>query len=114
MPPGWAHAVINAGIQQRMVFGAWCDRQYGFDYTGVRAHGGLAYFPIVRSDGTIGWVANPRYQAGGLAERGVRAYPELMLDPHPSLYAQYSVKPEAVEWVSQPRHFAELWRIFEP
>ena len=28
-----------------MSFGAWCDRQYGFDYRGVRAHRGLAWFP---------------------------------------------------------------------
>jgi len=62
-PPGWAHAVINADTEQQMVFGAWCDRQYGFDYTGVRAHGGLAYFPIISAEGAIEWAANHRYHA---------------------------------------------------
>ncbi|MGC8625371.1 MAG: glucose-6-phosphate isomerase family protein, partial [Phycisphaerae bacterium] len=33
VPPGWAHCVINADPTGRMAFGAWCDRQYGFDYT---------------------------------------------------------------------------------
>ena len=45
VPPGWAHCVINAERNKRTVFGAWCDRQYGFEYTGVRAHKGLAWFP---------------------------------------------------------------------
>ena len=113
VPPGWAHAVINADTMQSMVFGAWCDRQYGFDYTGVRAHGGLAYFPVVEPSG-IGWRANSRYQAPGLEERASRAYPELKLDSHQSLYAQYRADPKSVEWVSQPQRFAELWPGFEP
>ncbi len=114
VPPGWAHAVINADTEKRMVFGAWCDRQYGFDYTGVRAHGGLAYFPTVEPDGTIAWEANPRYRAGGLVERGSRMYPELKLDSGRSLYAQYRADPASVEWVAQPRRFAELWPSFVP
>lgn len=114
VPPGWAHAVINADPKQRMTFGAWCERQYGFDYTGVRAHGGLAYFPIVNSDGTISWIPNPRYQATGLEERGSRTYPELDLDTHQSLYAQYRAHPESVNWVSEPQRFADLWPTFEP
>jgi len=49
-PAGWAHAVINADTSRRMVFGAWCDRQYGFDYTGsVR----MAAWPTFHCD--RGW-----------------------------------------------------------
>ena len=114
VPPGWAHAVINADPTQCMVFGAWCERQYGFDYTGVRAHGGLAYFPVVEPGNMIGWQANDRYTANPLQRRGSRTYPELGLEPHRSLYAQYRAKPESVEWVSQPQHFAALWPAFEP
>lgn len=114
VPPGWAHAVINADNIRRMVFGAWCDRQYGFDYTGVRAHGGLAFFPTVETGSTIGWTANPRYRTTRLQERGSRTYPELGLEPHRALYAQYCANPESVEWVSQPQRFSELWPAFEP
>ena len=114
VPPGWAHAVINADTSRRMVFGAWCDRQYGFDYTGVRAHGGLAFFPIVETAGTIGWTANPRYRTTSLRERGSRTYPELGLEPHRSLYAQYRADPESIQWVSQPQRLFELWPTFEP
>src|SRR6185369_5892883 len=42
VPPGWAHATISANSKQPLVFGAWCDRNYGFVYDGVRRHGGLA------------------------------------------------------------------------
>lgn len=114
VPPGWAHAVINADTRRRMVFGAWCDRQYGFDYIGVRAHGGLAHFPVVEADGTIGWIANGRYQHSEVQVRGSRSYPELDLDLQTALYAMYRSNPESVKWVAQPQRFANLWDKFEP
>src|SRR5216684_1823089 len=42
IPPGWAHCVINVDPIEVMVFGAWCVRDYGFDYRAIRAHGGGA------------------------------------------------------------------------
>ena len=45
-----------------MSFGAWCDRQYGFEYTGVRAHHGLAWFPLLTKTGEIDWRPNQRYK----------------------------------------------------
>lgn len=114
VPPGWAHAAINANPGSTMVFGALCDRQYGFDYTDVRAHGGLAWFPVIEPDGSICWKANSRYENSRLQERKSRKYPELDLDPHQSLYAQYRARPESLEWVAQPQRYAELWPSFEP
>lgn len=114
VPPGWAHAVINADTGRRMVFGAWCDRQYGFEYTELRAYGGLAYFPVVAAEGAIKWVANHRYQAAGLEQRRTRSYPELGLDPTAPIYAQYRKSPESVEWIAQPQRFVNLWPRFEP
>jgi glucose-6-phosphate isomerase len=118
VPPGWAHAVINADPGRRMVFGAWCDRQYGFDYTGVRAHGGLAHFPVIVGDpetaNEIAWVANQRYRTSRLEVRGTRTYPELGLNPVEPIYSQYLSKPESVEWVAWPGRFAEIWKNFVP
>ncbi len=54
VPPGWAHCVINADPSRRMVFAAWCDREYGFDYRGVRAHRGLAWFPLLPQERELG------------------------------------------------------------
>lgn len=114
VPPGWAHAVINSDPSRRMVFGAWCDQQYGFDYTGVREHGGLAHFPLVTSDGSIQWTANDRYHANQLVQRGSRTYPELGLTSDKPIYTQYRNCPQSVQWVSQPQLFVDLWPHFEP
>jgi glucose-6-phosphate isomerase, archaeal len=28
------------------VFGAWCDREYGFEYAEIRRHKGIAWYPV--------------------------------------------------------------------
>jgi glucose-6-phosphate isomerase, archaeal len=113
VPPGWAHCVINADPQRRMVFGAWCDRQYGFVYDQVRAHHGLAWFPVLTGNG-IQWEANPHYRSSGLLQRTARAYPELGLNPQMPIYEQFVQNPEAVQWVSEPKMAERLWPDFEP
>ncbi|MGC2300741.1 MAG: glucose-6-phosphate isomerase family protein [Acidobacteriaceae bacterium] len=112
-PPGWAHCVINASATERMVFGALCERQYGFVYDGVRAHGGLAWFPLWRGE-SIEWQANPRYEKSSLAVRPARAYPELGLKPGVPIYRQFQQDPERLQWVSEPARVASLWKSLEP
>lgn len=113
VPPGWAHCVINADEHARMVFGALCERQYGFLYDRVRAHGGLAWFPLLRKGG-IEWQANPHYRESRLDVRQPRRYPELGLDAKVPIYRQYQSNPEAVQWVSEPALAAALWPTLEP
>ncbi len=113
VPPGWAHCVINADERRPMVFAALCERQYGFLYDGVRAHGGLAWFPVLR-EGKIGWRPNPRYRRSPLQVRQARRYPELGLDAATPIYRQYQSSPEALQWVSEPARAAELWSSLEP
>jgi glucose-6-phosphate isomerase len=114
VPPGWAHCVINADPQCRMAFGAWCDRQYGFDYVGVRAHRGLAWFPVLTASGSIGWQANPQYRKSVLERHEPRAYPELGLDASRSLYRQFVRDPESVMFVADPQRAADRWPGFAP
>lgn len=113
VPPGWAHCVINAGSDSRMVFGALCERQYGFEYDKVRAHGGLAWFPLMR-DGHIEWQANPRYRSSSLEVRKPRSYPELGLDASIPLYRQFEIDPERVQWISDPARLTSLWKSMVP
>jgi glucose-6-phosphate isomerase len=113
VPPGWAHAVINADPENHMTFGAWCDRQYGFVYDAIRAHHGLAWFPILDGQQKIHWEANPSYQSSDLSIRGARAYLELGLDPSLPIYEQFAKDPDSVQWVSEPASVARLWPNFE-
>jgi glucose-6-phosphate isomerase len=112
IPPGWAHCVINADPCERMVFGALCDRQYGFVYDGVRAHRGLAWFPLVEA-GTIAWQKNPSYLPCHLVVRGPRRYDELNVRNDMALYAQFETNPDALQWVSEPQRVAAAWKNFE-
>ena len=114
IPPGWAHYVANASESSKLVFGAWCDRQYGFEYTQMRAHHGLAWFPLLTDDGQIRWEANPNYSASKLESRQARLYPELGIRSAIPIYQQFRQDPESVQWVSDPGRFAALWQRFEP
>ena len=114
VPPGWAHCVINADRGSRMAFGAWCDRQYGFDYTRVRAHHGLAWFPLLKESGEMAWERNPRYAESTLEHRRSRPYPELGLDSERSLYCQFIDNPDSVMFVAEPQRAEECWKGFVP
>ena len=113
VPPGWAHAVINADPESNMMFGAWCDRQYGFVYDAIRAHHGLAWFPILGGQQKIHWEPNPSYRPGDLSTRCARAYPELGLDPSTPIYEQFANDPDSVQWVSEPARVEGVWANFE-
>ncbi len=106
--------VANADMNSPLIFGAWCDRQYAFDYTQVRAHHGLAWYPLLANDGEISWEPNPTYLASKLECRKARAYPELGLSATVPIYEQFRRHPGSVQWVSDPASLRGLWQQFEP
>jgi glucose-6-phosphate isomerase, archaeal len=112
VPPDWAHCVINADPARRMVFGAWCDRQYGFVYDGVRRHGGLAWFPILGASNEIEWRPNPAYRASEIDVHPARTYPELDVLPNGSIYDQFVKNPDSIGWVSNPASREDVWAQF--
>ncbi len=114
VPPGWAHAVISADPAQPLVFGAWCDRDYGFVYDAVRAHAGLAWFPILDEHGGIHWVANSRYRTRDVEVRPPAPYTAFGLDDDLPLYAHLHSNPDAVQWVSKPQLITHTWETFAP
>ncbi len=113
--PGLCIAIAaNADPSSVLIFGAWCDRQYGFDYTQMRAHHGLAWYPVVASNAEIVWRPNPAYASSALESRKARTYPELGLSPTMPIYEHFRHNPESVQWVSDPGRLAKLWGRFEP
>lgn len=114
MPPGWAHYVVSADPHSRLIFGAWCDREYGFDYAQMRAHHGLAWFPLLTDDGKMSWARNPNYSFSRLEHRKARNYPELGISPAWPIYEHLREDPESIQWVSDPATFRDLWPHFKP
>lgn len=112
VPPSWAHCTVNADPKQNMAFGAWCVRDFGFEYKDVRAHGGLAYFPIYKEK--IEWVANPTYDKSELICRAARDYPEFGLKVGVPIYQQYEENPDLFDFVKNPKLANDLWLNFEP
>ncbi|NJN24579.1 MAG: glucose-6-phosphate isomerase [Cyclobacteriaceae bacterium] len=113
VPPGWAHATISANASQPLTFGAWCDREYGFDYDDVRAHGGLAFFPFVK-EGKIVWDKNKKYHGQELTIKSPRIYTEFGLEPGVPIYSQFESAMEKFQFVPRPDLYQNQWKQFVP
>jgi glucose-6-phosphate isomerase len=114
VPPDWAHATISADPEEPLTFGAWCVRDFGFDYRGVRAHGGLAWFPRLEKDHLV-WDFNERYPVQAeLIRKSPGNYKALGLRSGVPIWQQYLENPEAVMWVPRPERADLLWADFVP
>lgn len=113
VPPGWVHATINASEDRPMTFGAWCIRDYGFDYTDVRRHNGIAFFPLLEN-GKLIWIQNSAYRSATLIEKIARPYPEFHIDPTKPIYRQYQEDRDRFRFVTDPQEFASLWKNYRP
>lgn len=114
VPPYWAHATISADAEQPLTFGAWCDREYGFEYDGVRAHKGLAWFPVISPEGEIEWQKNPNYLECELIVKSPEIYSQLGIEPGKSIYEQFEADQEKFLFVPQPQLVKEVWENFVP
>ncbi len=114
VPPGWAHATISADRDKALVFGAWCVRDFGFDYAQVRAHNGLAFYPLIDEDGKITWKKNDTYDYCELVEKKPREYKELNIEKNISIYKQYEKDKERFFFVKDPKIKEKEWINFIP
>lgn len=112
VPPGWGHATISANPDVPLTFGAWCDREYGFEYQEVRARKGLAWYPLLQ-DKHVVWQHNPHYVAGRLQAITPRQYTEFGITSDP-IYQQFIDDPARFQFISRPDKTAELWHNFHP
>jgi len=110
VPPYWAHATISADQEQPLTFGAWCDREYGFEYEAVRRHKGLAWFPVISENGAIKWHKNLNYLDCELVVKRPELYHQFTIEPGKSIYSQFEENPFRFEFVPQPQTVAEKWK----
>ncbi len=113
VPPGWVHATVNAAPDTAMTFGAWCVRDYGFEYAELRSRGGIAWFPVAE-DGGLGWLRNGAYRAATLTEKKARDYRDFGLEPGVPIYRQYRADRARFSFVTDPTAFSRLWENYRP
>lgn len=115
VPPEWAHATISADPEAPLTFGAWCDREYGFLYGEVRAHNGLAWYPLINEKGEIVWKANPNYNTSTLIIKQPEDYEHLLqIEKGTPVYTQFEANPDKFQFVSQPALKKDVWENFIP
>jgi len=114
VPPYWAHATISASTEkdEPMTFGAWCVRDYGFDYKGVRAHGGIAWFPLMKDK--ITWKANPAYLPSELIIKTPSDHPELGIVKGEPIYKTFEKNPGTFAYVVDPSLKKDVWINYIP
>jgi glucose-6-phosphate isomerase len=114
VPPDWVHATISADPNSPLTFGAWCDRDYGFVYDGVRAHNGIAWFPVYGAGDEIEWIANPKYAPSELIVKTPADHGGLGIEKGKSIYGIFERDPRTFLYVPQPQLKEEVWRTFVP
>jgi len=114
VPPDWAHATISADPSEALTFGAWCDCNYGFEYNAVRAHSGLAWFPILNAGNGLEWFRNPNYQHSELILKKPENYANFGIVQGEPIYTTFEKQPDTFLYVSNPEIIKELWRNFIP
>lgn len=114
VPPCWAHATVSANPDSPLVFGAWCDRDYGFEYGGVRKHKGIAWFPLLDAEGKLTWEANPAYAPSELICKAPQRYAQLGLVPGVPIYRQFCDEHDRFLFVSNPAGRKDAWEGFVP
>ncbi len=114
VPPNWAHATISADQSEPLIFGAWCDRDYGFEYEKVRTRKGLAWFPLVMNNGQISWQANHIYDKSRLITKKPGNYSNFGIVESEPVYETFEKNPETFQYVSKPNLKENDWKDFTP
>ena len=114
VPPYWTHATISPDPDKPLIFGAWCDREYGFVYEGVRKHKGIAWFPVFDDKNRIEWLANPSYKPSELICKAPNNYKQLGIEKGKPIYRIFEENPEIFLYVSNPQLKEDIWRNFVP
>lgn len=100
VPPNWIHATVSGSSTMPLTFGAWCVKDYGFDYVDVRKNKGISHFPIFEQN-QIKWLENENYENIKLVKKSPRKYTEFGISDEP-IYDQFKADPEKFMFISKP------------
>jgi glucose-6-phosphate isomerase len=117
VPPNWAHSTISASPTEPLVFGAWCVRDFGFEYDDVRRHEGLAFFPVIGENNKITWAHNENYDQCELIVKSPdkELYEELFgIKDNQSIYQQFEENNDLFQFVPNPNLKESEWKKFTP
>lgn len=114
VPPNWAHATISADPEQPLTFGAWCDREFGFEYAEVRAHNGLAWYPVFGDKNELEFKPNEKYDQSEIIVKTPNDYSFLGIKKGMPIYTQFEENHSLFEFVSNPQIKKEEWDHFIP
>jgi len=114
VPPGWAHATISADPDHALTFGAWCVQDYAFEYDLVRAHQGLAWFPLLDAEGRITWEHNKNYNHSPILKKSPESYSQLGINRNKTIYENFEEEPERFAFVVKPGSVKGVWENFVP
>ena len=114
VPPYWIHATVSADPDRPLTFGAWCDRDYGFVYDGVRRHNGIAWFPVYNEQKELIWNMNPAYRTNELIRKFPGDYTAFGIKRGKPIYGIFEENPETFLYVPEPQLKEEQWKHFEP
>ncbi|MEM7107342.1 MAG: glucose-6-phosphate isomerase family protein [Bacteroidota bacterium] len=114
VPPDWAHATISADTRHSLTFGAWCVRDYAFEYDLVRAHRGLAWFPVLDNSDEITWEANLNYMESSLYVKSPSTYESFGIDQNKSIYQNFEEDYSRFDFVVTPGSVKDQWQNFIP
>ena len=90
VPPQCAHATISADPLTPLTFGVWCDREYSFLYDKVKAHKGLAWYPLFNKNNELHWQQNLHYRTSELIIKEPEDYYTLFgIEKNIPIYTQF-------------------------
>ena len=97
-----------------MCFGAWCVRDYAFDYTDLKKQQGFAFVPIFDHRNNLVWKKNDHSNSAEWLIKKPREYHEFGLKKRIPIYYQYEQNPDLFNFVSHPENYKQQWEDFIP
>ena len=86
-----------------------------FLYDKVKAHKGLAWYPLIKENNELQWKGNLHYQPSELIIKEPEDYfSRFGIEKKIPIYSQFEKDPERFQFVSKPGLKEDVWKKFIP